>query len=95
MTSVLVVYRNGVLVPEAELAGLQEGDRFVVELPVAAREPEAASPAPSSEETEHPELFHWLDGKWGRLEPEVVRRLNGEEMLRHFSGQRPTSTWLL
>lgn len=95
MTSVLVVYRNGVLVPEAELAGLQEGDRFVVELPIAAPQPQAVPPAPVAEGEEEPELFHWLDGKWGRLEPEVVRRLNGEEMLRHFSGQRPPSTWLL
>ncbi|MCS6844681.1 MAG: hypothetical protein NZ528_10245 [Caldilineales bacterium] len=95
MTSVLVVYRNGVLVPEAELAGLREGDRFVVELPLAALQPEAAPHAPVAEGEEESGLFHWLDGKWGRLEPEVVRRLNGEEMLRHFSGQRPTSTWLL
>lgn len=100
MTSVLVVYRDGVLVPEADLALLEDGTRFVVQIP----EPPAgaaASGAPfssaSDKDADEFEFFHWLDGKWGVLSSEEAQRLidSDEWLAWNLFQSRASSTWLL
>lgn len=101
MTSVLVVYRDGVLVPEADLALLEDGASFVVQIP----EPVAAGASAAStrfgdsshENTEELKFFHWLDGKWGALSSDEAQRLIDidEWLAWNLAQSRASNTWLL
>jgi hypothetical protein len=101
MTSVLVVYRDGVLVPEADLALLEDGTSFVVQIPEASASPvsaaDALSATGSAAGTDELEFFHWLDGKWGTLTSEESQRIidNDERLAWNLSQSRAASTWLL
>jgi hypothetical protein len=101
MTSVLVVYRDGVLVPEADLTLLEDGASFVVQIPEALAPKVSADAAEflAGSDTDTGELafFHWLDGKWGSLSSEESQRIidNDEWLAWSLSQSRASDTWLL